>query len=371
MITQRFDSVPIREPIVDKMTGFLHVKRVPIAQVMVQPYLKADGSIDHEAKLPNEILSDSTVASANNKPVTDNHPGELVNKNNSKEYIRGLTDSNAHVEGNMLYNDITITDSDLIDKIVNQGKRELSIGFQAEIVPQSGELNGVKYDSVQKNIRINHVAVVERGRAGHKVRLLGDSAEAITKGENQMELTQVRVDGVDIKVDKDDADKVSKLGADNKNKQALIDKYTTQIKELNAKIEALQGKSDGAQNKADEAEKKLAEMKKKYEGDALDQRVAKRIDLIEQVKPYVGDSFDFKGKNERALKEAAIKAVKGDSFDLTDKSDGYIDGYFASLDKPHSTAGYHGPEVKGDQALEDEADKAISARQNLYEGGNK
>lgn len=372
MLTQRFDTVQIREPVVDKMTGFLHVKRVPIAQVMVQPYIKNDGSIDHEAKLPEELLSDATVQSANNKPVTDNHPGEMVTKDNAKKYMKGFTDSDAYVDGNMLYNDITITDSDLINQIVN-GKRELSIGFQADIQPESGDLNGIKYDSVQRNIRINHVAVVNRGRAGHNVRLLGDSAEAIEEGEH-METTQIRLDGANVTVASQDADRIMKLDADNSAKAKKIAEYQAQIKDLQAKIKELQGNSDDAQKSADEAqakadalEKELADTKKKFTSDSLDKAVAEKVELIDKVKPYVGDSFDFKGKTDRAIKEEAVKSVN-DSVDFTDKSDDYVNAIFdytLSNTKPSSVVGYTGPEYKGD-SLSDLKAAAEKARYERY-----
>lgn len=366
MLTQRFDSVPIREPVVDKQTGFLYVRRVPIAQVMVQPYMKADGSIDMEAKKPEELLSDFTVKSANAKPVTDNHPGELVTKDNSNKYMKGFTGSNAHIEGNTLYNDIAITDADLIKEITEHGKRELSIGFQTEVVPEKGELNGVKYDSVQKNIQINHVAVVQKGRAGHNVRLLGDSAEAVIEEGENMETTQVRLDGVNVTVASQDADRITKLDADVSANGKKIEELNEQIKKLTEERDQLKGKAKGAQDKADSAEKRLADYKKEFNGDALDKRVEEKMKLIESARPYVGDSYDFNGKDERTIKVDAIKAVRGDSVDLDDKNDGYIDGYFESLAKPHSVAGYAGPESKEDS---EDSTSATYTRLNLYEGG--
>lgn len=359
MLTQRFDSVPIREPIVDKTTGFLHVRRVPIAQVMVQPYIKNDGTIEREAKLPEELLSDETVASANNKPVTEDHPREAVTKDNAQKYMRGFTDSNAHIEGNMLYNDITITDSSLIDEIMKHDKRELSIGFRADVVPQPGELDGIKYDSVQRNIRINHIAVVNRGRAGHNIRLIGDSAEAITEGEN-METTQVRLDGIgSVTVATQDVDKIMKLDADNSANSKKVAEINAKIKNLTAERDKLLGKADGAKKNADKAqakadalEKELADAKEKFTEDALDKAVAEKVELIDKVKPYIGDSFDFNGKTNREIKEAAVKSVN-DSIDFKDKSDDYVNAIFdysMNTTKPSSVVGYTGAKTqyKGD-----------------------
>ena len=353
----RYDTAPIDKVTQDAQTGFIHIKDVPIAHLGVFPYLKADNSIEMEAKLPDELLSDSTVSSADNKPVTNDHPTELVNKQNASKYMKGFTADNAHVDNDTLKVDMTITDADLISEI-NKGKQELSIGFETEIVPEKGEYKGVAYDSVQRNIQINHVAVVEHGRAGHSVRLIGDSAEMVQqdnvdKKGKRMDTTKVRLDGADVTVATGDADKIIKLDADNSEKEKKIADLKAQIKDLQDQLAKLQGddeetkkNADKAQAKADAAEKELADLKKKYSGDAMDKAISARMELINKVKPYVGDSYEFKGKTEKQLKLDAIKALD-DSVDLDDKSDDYIDAYFDSMCKTNDSAhinGYNGPQ---------------------------
>ncbi|RMC24433.1 MULTISPECIES: DUF2213 domain-containing protein [unclassified Lactobacillus] len=353
----RYDTAPIDKVAQDAQTGFIHITDVPIARVGVFPYLKADSSVEMEAKLPDELLSDSTVSSADSKPVTNDHPSELVNQQNASKYMKGFTADNAHVDNDTLKVDMTITDADLISEI-NKGKQELSIGFETEIVPEKGEYKGVAYDSVQRNIQINHVAVVKHGRAGHSVRLIGDSAEMVEqnnvhkKGQS-METTKVRLNDADVTVATGDADKIIKLDADNSEKQRQIDDLKAKIKEMQDQLAKLQGdddknkkNADKAQAKADAAEKELADLKEKYSGDAMDKAVTARLELINKVKPYVGDSYDFAGKSEKQLKLDAIKALD-DSVDLTNKSDDYIDAYFDSMCKTSILAhinGYNGPQ---------------------------
>ena len=376
---QRYDSVPIRDYHFDDQTGFLYVYRVPIAGAMVQKYVKSDGSEEMEAKLPEEILSDATVSSANSKPVTDGHHG-LVTKNNSHDLLKGFTASNGHVEGNMLYNDITITDPNLISQIKSGDKRELSIGFETQMDPTSGTYNGTKYDAVQRNIRINHVAVVPKGRAGHEVRLIGDSAEAVEQVEpseekgNQMETRVVRADGQNITVAADDVEKITKLDADNSAKAKQIADLDAQIKKLQSEKAQLQGDADTSAKKADEAQakadsleadnKKLQEEFDKYKADGVD----KKLELIDKVKSFAGDEYDYHGKSDRDMKIDAVKAIKGDSVDFTDKSDTYVQAAFDMLEKPKKVSGYAGPEpeTKGDAA--DPIAKAYYDLNHMYKG---
>lgn len=375
-MTVRYDSVPIKRLYLDPNTGFLNARNVPIARVGVFPYIRKDGAVVKEAKLPEDLLSDATVDSANGKPITDNHPQGLVNRNNAKDLMKGLTANNAHVEGDKLKVDLTITDPQLI-KEVNDGKQELSIGFSTEVSPEQGTFNGAKYDCAQKNIQINHVAVVQRGRAGHSVRLTGDSAEMVldeSEEQNSMEFTQVRLDGENVKVANEDVDRVMKLDADNDAKAKQIAQYKAQIKKLQEQIKALEGNADDskkskdeAEAKADALEKELADYKSKYEGDAFDKALDEKMELINTVKPYVGDSYDFKGKSIKDMKADAIKSVN-DSVDLEGKSDDYINAYFDSMlenHKPSSVVGYTGTEVKGDSMDSLEAE-ALAARNAIY-----
>lgn len=358
----RYDTATINKFSVDSQTGFLHVSNVPIARVGVFPYIGKSGQITMEAKLPDDLLTDSAVESANSKPITDDHPQESVNVTNTSRYMKGFTANNAHVDGDKLKVDMTITDSALI-KEIQGGKQELSIGFQTDVVPVKGTFKGMAYDSAQKNIQINHVAVVKRGRAGHSIRLTGDSAEMVIDDSQEkgtsMETTKIRLDGADVTVATTDADKLLKLDADNKANISKVAKLNAQIKTLTAERDKLKGGADAnkksldeAQAKADSLEKELAEEKKKFEGDALDQAIADRMALIDDIKPYVGDSFDFKGKSPKEMKLEAIQ--KTDSVDLSDKSDDYIDAYFDSIKNRSNSGvvGYTGME----QAKTDSAD---------------
>lgn len=362
----RYDTAPINRITQDAQTGFVHITNVPIACVGVFPYIKADNSVEMEAKLPTELLSEGTVSSANSKPITDNHPDELVTQVNARNYMKGFTATNAHVENDKLKVDMTITDKSLIDEI-NKGKQELSIGFETEVVPKKGEYKGVAYDSVQRNIRINHVAVVEQGRAGHSVRLLGDSAEMIEqdvqKKGKRMDTTKVRLDGADVTVATADADKIIKLDADNADKAKKIAELEAQIEEKKKELDELKGKSeeekknaDEAQAKADAAEKELDSLKKEYSGDAMQKAVNDRLNLVGKVKPYLGDSYDFNGKTDKQLKLDTITALDS-SIDLKDKSDDYINAYFdAALQAKNAPRvnGYGGSEVKSDKSAIEE-----------------
>ena len=397
MIT-RYDSSTVSAITKDPITGYIHARNVPIARAGVFKYLKPDGTVRHEAKLPEDILSDSTVESANNKPITDNHPENeagqriLVDKSNTNTLMKGLTASNAHVDeaDGTVRVDLTITNPDLINKVDN-GKRQLSIGFQTQVVPQSGVYKNTEYDSVQKDITINHVAVVDVAREGPDISLdrsvVGDAAEMIgeidgiskEKGQKpQMDFEKVRIGNQTIKVATDDADKLIKFDSDNSAKQKRIDELNAQIKKLTDERDSLKSGNKQAENdkseaqaKADSLEKELQGYRDKVEGDGLDKLVDQRMGLIDDVKSIVGDSFDPHGKSEKEMKIEAIKSVDGDSAEIDGKDDVYINAYFNAV-KNRKQSHFVGATVhdfKGDSA-----DRNVSVNQmheNFYNLANK
>lgn len=400
MIT-RFDTAPINELTVDPQTGYLHASNVPIARVGVFPYLHSDGTWTNEAKLPEDILSESTVKSANNKPVTNDHPvddGEnvLVDKSNSTQYVKGFTADNAHVEGDMLKVGLTIMDPQLIDAVQNGGKQELSIGFQTDVEPISGEYNGAKYDSVQRNIQINHVAVVDRAREGHNIRITGDSAQMVvndTRKEKQMAENEKNVfdDAGNTSSNTNSAssntssssNSSSSSSSDDKDKQ--IADLKQQVKDLQAQLAKANGSNSSSNsqddsdddkgknsNKSDSVEREIEKLKaerdkykSKVEGDSFNSAVDDRIELIDEAKKILGDSYDFRGKSDKQIKIDSIK--KADStIDVEDKPDAYYDGIFEVIkNRKTGVVGYPRQSTIGDSA-DDAVAKAKQARANLY-----
>jgi hypothetical protein len=109
-----------------------------------------------------EVFNDITLASANGKPVVNEHPDEDVTPENWKELARGICLNPRRGEGaydDLMIGDLLITLPEEI-KAVQEGLREISLGYEADYTedePGTGH---------QSNIIINHIALVESGRCG-------------------------------------------------------------------------------------------------------------------------------------------------------------------------------------------------------------
>lgn len=297
--------------------GFLTVD-VPITRAGVFPYKRADGNMQMEAKLPEEIFSEATVASARAKPITDQHPPEEVTLHNVSKYGKGMSHTDSRVEDNMLKVSVTVTDHALIDRIKSGKQREISIGFLSDIVPEQGVYEGDAYQFAQRNVDINHIAIVDKGRAGSTVAIRADSdAWQIDNNEGGKRMAKYKIDEQEFEVPSEVKSHLEKQEAQLETAQNKAKDYDT-----------LQGQHDAlkADLKAKETELQEAQ-ENQLSADELDKAVEQRMELVSGAKTLLGDSFEFTGKTEREIKEAVIlkrnPEFKGDS-----KSDDYVNAFY-------------------------------------------
>lgn len=363
--------------------GFLNITACPIAKPGVFPYRFSDGSELMEAKLPDDIFSPETVQSANSKPITNDHPSETVKPSNYKKYAVGMTHNDAQSDGRHLKVSMTVADQQTLDQI-RDGKHELSIGFLANVDEKPGEYQGAHYDAAQKNIKINHIAIVDRGRAGHDVNLFGDSAEMVQDDKKQnggSEMTKLMLDSGDtIELESDAADKVQaqlkayKQQITDAKEQAKTSKEAAEESEKKAK--SAKDDKDKAEEKATkakaeaDAEKAKAKKAKEDAADSIQEAVKTRLSLEKKAKKVLGDSYDFESKDDKQIKIDAIKKLN-DSFDEKDKDDVYINTYFDAM---QDIAEHKGFDNAGGEFHKDSANENKQNNLDLYDkkfGGEK
>lgn len=122
-----------------------------------------------------EVFDQASVASFLMKPVTNDHPRDAVTADNWKQHAKGVV-GKALRDGEHLAFDLVLMDASAI-KDVEGGKRELSNGYACELSFEDGTApDGTVYQAVQRQIRGNHVAIVDKGRAGSSCRI-GDASQ--------------------------------------------------------------------------------------------------------------------------------------------------------------------------------------------------
>lgn len=276
---------------------FWYIKDNPLSKVGVFPYLGKQISSELEPdkiyqvyRPAEELLSEATVNSFKLLPIVDDHtmlgtePGMMPAE---EKGVHGTSGSDVYGKDGKLYGDLKIYSETLKDEI-EAGKKELSMGYFCDYELTPGTFDGQHYDAVQRNIRGNHIALVEEGRMGSDVRVM------------------------DRKITMDSMKEINSMvkSAKRGNRQAFdedVDK-----RELIREVMAIAAKPNedfagGEQEKEETIAKKLEEMSynRSESGTANDDEVDKR-EGIRQIMAIVREA----GGSEEQIREAAGIAEK-------------------------------------------------------------
>lgn len=135
-------------------------------------YKNEDGSTRRELRLPENVFDEKSLQSYKGKPIIITHDVGEVDKENVRREQIGTIMSEGYRDGNNVRCEIIIHDTNALRRC---GLKELSLGYSLDTENTSGIWQGEKYDCIQKNIEINHLALVGEARAGESARLNIDS----------------------------------------------------------------------------------------------------------------------------------------------------------------------------------------------------
>ncbi len=137
-------------------------------------YTNPDGSTRRELRLPEHVFAPASLKSYRGKPVIITHDAGAIDKDNVDREQIGTILSDGYKDGDDVRAEIIIHDT---DKMKDCGLRELSLGYNLDLIEEPGVWNGEPYDAIQTNIMINHLALVASARAGEQARLNIDGSD--------------------------------------------------------------------------------------------------------------------------------------------------------------------------------------------------
>lgn len=274
----RYDLATIEKPTKDQ-NGYLHADAF-LTRAGVFIYHKPDGTTTRELRHPDDVFKGDSLATVENRPVTDGHPyvGKLDAKN-TKGFSVGNVVEKPVVDNDHVRAKIMVNDQGVIDKVMREKNpvREISCGYMCDTIKETGTFNGEPYDHRQKNIVYNHVAIVDKGRAGPSARLVLDAVDGAVEGieielkkDNQQSHKEKMTMKVKIKRDqvstltfKQDAFEVEVDEAAEGAVLMVMDKLDASndyIRELEQKNDKLQGENDGLKANAEIPPERLKEL---------------------------------------------------------------------------------------------------------------
>lgn len=172
MRLHRLDSIPLDQTYYTE-EGYL-VDHPIVTACGIFEYQNADGSTRRELRLPEEVFDKKSLQSYKGKPIIITHEAREVDKGNVRREQIGTIMSEGYQDGEHVRCEIIIHDTNALKQC---GLKELSLGYSLDTEESPGVWKGEKYDCIQRNIEINHLAVVGTARAGGTARLNIDSKD--------------------------------------------------------------------------------------------------------------------------------------------------------------------------------------------------
>jgi hypothetical protein len=323
---------------------YWYIKDNPLSKVGVFPYLGRTISDElepdkiYQVLRPEEELSnDDTLNSFKLVPIVDDHTmlGTKPGMQPAEEKgVHGVIGDDVYYKDGIIYGDLKIFSETLKEEIEN-GKKELSMGYFCDYELKEGEFDGIPYQAIQRNLKINHVALVDEGRMGADVRVLDhkltfDSIKEIKMAKLQTKPAAALDEDIE-EITKDEC----KTQDEDVDKRQLIDEIGGILKDkvdeelwktIIGKLEIL-AYNDSENGEADEEPKEddkpaedeeiieepaaITEEPKEEEPaaevtvsngeaevtvslDSMIKEIGQRDALIEAVRPLIGDNTKFK-----------------------------------------------------------------------------
>lgn len=371
------------------INGFWSIPANPISKVGVFPYLGSEiGAPDPDRvyrvyRPAEELANPETLASFNLIPLINEH--EFLGLDGTpaeQKGVQGTTGEAATFDYPYLRNNLRVY-SNFLQDLINSGKTELSPAYRCDYDFTPGEFEGQAYDAVQRNIRANHLALVDKGRTGPDVAVQDrypitcDSAEFIN-----MEFTPEQLEQLKALIAQILADQAAGSGADANNPDDKPtgdnvpdpDKPTDEIPDPeDVPAEAAAAVAEAVQTVAEvkealaEAEAAVAEAEGEKAADALPRlkkamdallvarvgakpaqkaapamdaatvirQIAARDELAEKLEPHIGkfstaDMMSAADVAKYGVKKLGLKAADGAEMAV-------LDGYLQGAKAPHET----------------------------------
>src|SRR5690625_1667018 len=327
--------------------GYITVKGVPLTKAGVYEYMGSELGAPEPDRIykvyrpADELESADTVESFKLAPFIDDHEwlGETGTPAERKG-IQGTIGEQVYFEYPYLRGNVRIHSESLQSKI-KSGKVELSAGYACRYVPEQGEYKGQPYEYVQRNIRANHLALVDKGRSGADVNIALDQQFTITLDTAEL-ITMTIEDIIKALATLSDDDKAKLAAAlavedeqgaeqvddeDEKSEDVIEASETAEeIEEAVNVVEAAKEAAELVDNEGEDEDKsedtetsktedalrkEIAQLRKELK--AMDtasmlKEIGKRDALANRLSEYVG-TFDHSGMTTQQVAQYGIKKL--------------------------------------------------------------
>lgn len=331
----RFDQAKLKGEAVVTPEGYIKADAI-VTRCGIFRYKNPDGSIRKEYRCSDEVFNKDSLESMKMIPLTNGHPSErLVTADNSKNLAVGFTGETVDHDGDYVLSRLLITDAETVRQVLDNQRRELSLGYTVDVVPEKGVFDGEEYDFVQKNIRYNHLSLVDRARAGSAARIALDSdAIEIPEEEFNMAKVKLKIDAEEVMVDPSTKSHYEKLVDDMKNlsdEKARVEREMAMIQE---ELEKTQGERDSLKEKVnplpeeDRPGPETIDRSPKMDSAEFRSAVKARVDLEKKAERVLDRDTMARIDSISDIELKKLVISKKSKMNLDGKSKAYVDAAF-------------------------------------------
>jgi hypothetical protein len=362
-VSTRFDRAPITSRNVERLAdGRLRV-RATFSRVGPLNYMRSDGSLQVEHVTADELFRADSLETAGLAAVTLNHPPDgMVTPKNWKEYNVGA--SGSQVEANRQDGLVSVVfvvgDEEAIDAVESGRATEVSAGYSTTVEQRD---DGKFY---QTNRQYNHLALVERGRAGPDVRLHLDAADdwAVMTDDEQShndakggcmgKYKGFEMDEGGIAAFKQMEEDMAAMKEDMKG---MVPKKDAADSVAAEKIDALAGENAGLRTRVAALE---ADLGTRLDASAVEAAATARLDAYMECLPLLPEGVKFDAGLEPIDWRKAAIAASNPSVELDGRSDDFVNGMFSTMQVGTKQAAAKTQAVKADK-FRQVLDSAVTA----------
>jgi len=300
-------------------------------------YHQPDGSVRRAYRSPEEIFSADSLASFRMMPIINDHEmgrTPKITADNVKQFQIGTIGENVRGEGNLLKLAGIIQDKSGVDAVDN-GRRGLSLAYESNDINEPGvTADGQEYDYRQTQIRGNHLAIVDRGRAGPIAALNMDTAdidlisEPIPQQSKKERRMKYNLDGCEVDAPESVINALVKARTD-------LAAATTDFNTQKTAAGVLKSNLDTASAERDAARAEVTTLKAVDTAKLVADGVAARIALVDAA-TLICDAAELKGKTDSEIRIAVIKKVWPD-LSMDGKDPVYVSAMFDAAVKAGDT----------------------------------
>lgn len=317
--------------------GYMLVDKSPILRAGILEYLgsellpegadtvdgvKVDPDAIYKVYIPLEEI-EKALDTFKLLPITDGHIWLGDDGEDAKDYQEGTTGENVFIENGMLYAPLKITGKTMIEEIESGDKEELSSSYYNRFVKSDKS----EYDFIARDIKGNHLALVDKGRCGSAVRVLNSKIKGV---ENMAEKSKskneaiLELDGKRINLDQFFAEEKAEVeGGDEVHEDSITEESASENedkREVIREIMAIAAKSDeDFEGGEDEKIRTIAELAEKLaykpsEESETDNEDIEEDDKDEEEKVENEESEDCaKVQNYDAVYSKISNAIKAEA----------------------------------------------------------